>query len=254
MNTHTVCPTLSTIPHGFFTRRGGVSRGIYRSLNCGPGSSDDPENVAENRRIAATAISARRDTPLLSLYQIHSDKAVIASSNWGDDRPKADAMVTNRPGLILGILTADCTPVLFADEKAGVIGAAHAGWKGALSGVLENTVTLMETLGAKRANITAAIGPTIHQKSYEVDTEFQDRFTATDPTYSQFFASGADENHLQFGLPEFVMHQLSKAGLPAPWHANIDTYTSQDHFSYRRTTHAQEPDYGRQLSAIMLTR
>ena len=245
-------PAFHDVPHGFFNRRGGVSRGLYQSLNCGPGSNDDPACVAENRRIAAAHISGRRDTPVLSCYQIHSNRVVVADSDWGEDRPKADAVVTNTPGLILGILTADCTPVLFADTKAGVIGAAHAGWKGALNGVLEKTLTAMEGLGAHRKDICAAIGPTIHQNSYEVGEEFQQTFTEKDLSFARFFIPGTDNRHLQFDLPAFVEDRLNHLQLSNIWNAGIDTYTSEDHFSYRRTTHASEPDYGRQLSAIML--
>jgi len=239
-------------PHHFFSRRGGVSSGLYTSLNCGPGSGDDPENVAENRRIAASFISNRRDTPVLTCYQIHSADVALATSNWDEDRPRADAIVSNRRGLVIGVLTADCTPVLFADHQAGVIGAAHAGWKGALTGVLENTITAMEKLGAHRANITAAIGPTIQQTSYEVGSEFRDRFINTDPIFSSFFELGQDAAHLQFNLSAFVEFQLQKSNIQRVWNAHIDTYSSADHFSYRRATHRKEPDYGRQLSAIML--
>jgi len=245
------CPNI-TVPHSFFSRRGGVSGGLYASLNCGPGSNDDPANIAENRRITASLISGRRDTPLLSCYQIHSNQMVIAKSDWGEDRPKADAMVTNRPGLILGILTADCTPVLFADEKAGVIGAAHAGWKGALGGVLEETLTAMEGLGANRGDICAGVGPTIQAPSYEVTNEFQETFLSEDSDAERFFLPGKDENHRQFNLPGYVKQIINWSDVENIWDANIDTYTSDDHFSYRRTTHRAEPDYGRQLSAIML--
>jgi len=245
-------PLLSEVAHGYFGRRGGVSSGVYSSLNCGPGSNDDPALVAENRRITASIISGRRDTPLLSCYQIHSANVVVATNDWGEDRPQADAMVTTHPGLILGILTADCTPVLFADEKAGVIGAAHAGWKGALGGVLGNTIEAMEKLGAARCNIKAAIGPTIHQPSYEVGPDFLQTFASSNPEYTRFFLAGADNAHKQFNLAGFVENQLKKAGISAIWNAGIDTYKSADHFSYRRTTHKREPDYGRQLSAIML--
>lgn len=248
----TTSPTLHGVQHGFFTRRGGISSGLYQSLNCGPGSDDDPANVAENRRIAAAQISGRRDTPLLSCYQIHGSEVVVATGDWGEDRPQADAIVTNRPGLILGILTADCTPVLFADEKAGVIGAAHAGWKGALGGVLENTIVAMEQLGATRANIMAAIGPTIHQPSYEVSLPFRDNFITKNSGFGLFFLPGADKSHLQFDLPGFVKSQLEKANISRVWNSDIDTYASEDHFSYRRATHKDEPDYGRQVSAVML--
>lgn len=239
-------------PHAFLSKNSGVSRGIYDSLNCGPGSEDEAANVDENRRIAASLISGRRDTPILSCYQIHSADIVEVTANWLEDRPKADAMVTSVPGLILGILTADCTPVLFADEEAGVIGAAHAGWKGALTGVLANTVNAMEKLGAKRSRITAAVGPTIHQESYEVKAEFRSHFVDIDPVFASFFEQGHDVDHYQFDLPGFVSMQLRSQGLENIWHADIDTYKSVDHFSYRRTTHLHEPDYGRQLSGIML--
>lgn len=249
---HSVRPPSINTPSVFFSRQGGVSWGLYESLNCGPGSGDDPANVAENRRIAAAEISGRRDTPLLSCYQIHSNKVITATADWSDDRPKADAIVTNRPNLILGILTADCTPVLFADETNGVIGAAHAGWKGALYGVLENTVAEMEKLGAKRHCIEAAVGPTIHQASYEVTSPFLENFEKEDPAHRAFFKKGKDTEHWQFDLPGFVLAALDKLKLKQVWHANIDTYASPDHFSYRRTTHKKESDYGRQLSAIML--
>jgi len=245
-------PLLHEVAHGFFGQRGGVSSGIYSSLNCGPGSDDDPANVAENRRIAASVISGRRDTPLLTCYQIHSAKVAVASSDWGEDRPKADAIVTKKPGLIIGILTADCTPVLFADEKAGVIGAAHAGWKGALGGVLEETINAMEKLGADRENINAAIGPTIHAPSYEVTTDFRDHFLGEAGDAEKFFLSGKDSSHVQFDLPGYVRQVIVCAWIENIWDANIDTYPSDDHFSYRRTTHRRETDYGRQISAIMM--
>ena len=258
MTSHLTFPDLIGTPHGFLSREGGVSTGIYDGLNCGPGSDDDPDNVRENRRIAASLIAGRRDTPLVSLYQIHSNKVATASSNWGDaivdERPKADAMVTTQPGIILGILTADCTPVLFADMKAGVIGAAHAGWQGALGGVIENTVASMEQCGAMRADITAAIGPTIQQASYEVGADFEARFLAENANFSQFFMPGKDAAHRQFNLPALVENRLQDAGVARVANCGKDTYASDDHFSYRRTTHRAEADYGRQLSGIMLTR
>lgn len=240
------------LPHGFLSNQNGVSTGLYSSLNCGPGSDDDAELIAENRRIASSLIAQRRDTPIVSLYQIHSADVVTVDDDWGNDRPKADAMVTKHSGLILGILTADCTPVIFADEKHGIIGAAHAGWKGALGGVLENTICAMEALGATRETIHAAVGPTIHQPSYEVGTDFRSRFLNVDSSFGQFFSSGQDADHLQFNLPGFVNSQLKRSSIKSIWHANVDTYTSDNHFSYRRTTHKNEPDYGRQLSAVML--
>lgn len=243
---------VDTVSYGFFSNAGGVSSDIYESLNCGPGSNDDEANVAENRKRAAYMLSDNRQTPVLSCYQIHSNIVETVSHDWADNRPKADAMVTAKPGLILGILTADCTPVLFFDPAAHIIGAAHAGWKGALNGVLENTVTAMEALGASRKNITAMIGPTIHQASYEVGADFYSTFISNDTSYQGFFAAGKDSDHYQFDLPGFVEHQLAKAGINATRNTGIDTYTSPHHFSYRRTTHRQEKDYGRQLSAIML--
>lgn len=252
MTSHIKLPEFSSIPHAFLSNEDGVSQGIYESLNCGTGSDDDTDLVLENRRIAANIIAGRRDTPVVSCYQIHSDIALEVTADWGSDRPKADAMVTNRPGIILGILTADCTPVLFADEKAGVIGAAHAGWKGAHAGVVESTISGMEKLGASRANISAAIGPTIGQASYEVGADFEQNFLALDPSYQAFFKPGKDEGHRQFNLPAFVARQLEISGVEKITDCRIDTYESASHFSFRRTTHRKEPDYGRQLSGIML--
>ncbi len=251
MTDHLKSPAL-VAPHAFFSRAGGVSTGLYRGLNCGPGSSDAPEAVVENRRIAAKHLSGNPDTPLLSCYQVHGREVVVALKDWGNDRPKADAMVTNQPGLILGILTADCTPVLFEDAEAGVIAAAHAGWKGALMGVTDATVRAMEALGAKRERIKAAVGPTIHQASYEVDLDFRDRFTREQLDFDRFFLPGKDPWHVQFDLPGFVKYRLETDDVESVWMAGLDTYISEDHFSYRRTTHKGEPDYGRQLSAIML--
>ncbi|UTW60114.1 peptidoglycan editing factor PgeF [Kordiimonas sp. SCSIO 12603] len=252
MPKHITIDDFSSFPHSFMSNEGGTSRGIYRSLNCGPGSRDDVANVAENRRIVAEHIAKRRDAHVLSCYQHHSADVVVASSDWGEDRPKADAMVTRTPGLILGILTADCTPVLFSDEQAGIIGAAHAGWKGALGGVLENTILEMEKLGATRANIKTAIGPTIHQPSYEVGAGFKDQFLEKNTSFEKFFIAGKDSDHFQFDLPGLVTARLQAANILAIHNVRIDTYTSDVHFSYRRTTHRGEPDYGRQISAIML--
>lgn len=252
MFNHISSNQFSPFPHAFMSNEGGVSRGIYRSLNCGPGSNDDAMNVEENRRIVAEHIAKRRDAHVLSCYQHHSADVVVATADWGEDRPKADAMVTQTPGLILGILTADCTPVLFSDDKAGVIGAAHAGWKGALGGILENTIAAMEKLGASRGNIKAAIGPTIHQPSYEVGISFRDQFLDQNPAFEKFFAAGKDTEHFQFDLPGLVTARLDAVNLLGIHNVRIDTYTSDMHFSYRRTTHRGEPDYGRQISAIML--
>ena len=188
----------------------------------------------------------------LDIKTVHSNIAVRADCDWNENRPEADAMVTNTPGLILGILTADCTPVLFADNKNKVIGAAHAGWKGALSGVLQATFNQMLSLGAQLETTTVAIGPTIHQPSYEVTQPFKDKFLEHNEAYNKFIHSGCDDEHFQFNLPEFVKWQLRKTGLQSIYSSTTDTYTSQNHFSYRRTTHKNESDYGRQMSAITL--
>ncbi|QPQ54828.1 peptidoglycan editing factor PgeF [Allosphingosinicella flava] len=242
---------LDGIPHGFLGRRGGVSKGPCAGLNAGFGSGDDPAAVAENRRRAVEAVAPGRR--LVSVYQIHSAIAVPVSEPWGDDaRPEADALVTNRPGLALGIVTADCTPVLLADRHAGVIGAAHAGWKGAVGGVLEATIAEMEKLGARREAIAAAVGPTIARKSYEVDEGFLRRFVDIDPSSEHFF-SGGREDHYQFDLEGFVLSRLAAAGVTKVEALGLDTYSDPDRFySYRRATHRNEPNYGRQISIIAL--
>ncbi len=247
---HDRCPNLRT-SHGFFGRTGGVSSGLYESLNCGPGSGDTADNVAANRVRVSTALG-NKNAAVLSCYQVHGNTAVHAQTDWQTNRPQADAMVTDTPGLILGILTADCTPVLFEDADAGVIGAAHAGWQGALKGVTDSTIALMEKLGASRDRISAAIGPTIQQTSYEVGADFRDKFVAAMPGNANFFAPGKDNAHYQFDLPGYVAARLHGAGITTIWNAGTDTYASDEHFSYRRTTHRREPDYGRQISAIML--
>lgn len=237
------------IAHGFFGRTGGVSRGIYASLNCGPGSSDDPSNVAENRRRAREALGA---SALNTLYQIHSPNAVTVDAAWSIG-PQADAMVTKTRGIALGILSADCAPVLFADAEAQVIGAAHAGWKGALSGVIEATVAAMEALGARRSRIAAALGPCISQANYEVGEEFHARFVAADATNVRFFAAGARAGHHQFDLEAFVAARLVHAGVANLSRLSTCTYAHEaEFFSFRRATHRGEKDYGRELSAIVL--
>jgi YfiH family protein len=236
--------------HGFFGRDGGVSQGIYAGLNCGPGSNDDPAAIAENRRRAAQALGFEE---LSTLYQIHSADVLTLDKPLQDERPQADAMVTKTPGLLLGILTADCAPVLFSDKAARVIGAAHAGWKGACSGVLENTVRAMEALGAKKENIAAAIGPCIGQKSYEVGQEFVDRLLEADPANSVFFGKASRTGHAMFDLPGYVLSRLRAAGLRQIAVLGMDTLSDeQQFFSYRRTTLVGQKDYGRQLSAIGL--
>jgi len=244
------------IAHGFFGRPGGVSTGVYAGLNCGPGSGDVREHVIENRRRAMEALGA---PPLITLYQVHSADAVIVTEPWQiGEAPQADAMATAVPGIALGILTADCAPVLFADAKARVIGAAHAGWKGAIGGVTDSTIAAMESLGASRQNITAAIGPCIAQASYEVDSGFRDRFLAASPSNDAFFiASDRDtidcNRHFRFALEDYVAMRLAAAGLTKVEKLSADTYAAEDsYFSFRRTTHKGEPDYGRDLSAIVL--
>ena len=241
---------LAPLRHGFFTRKGGASSGIFRGLNCGPGSSDLSEVVEINRARVAAAVDVVPDH-LLTLHQIHSADVITLTAPFVD-RPKADAMVTATPGMALAVLTADCQPVLFADATAGVIGAAHAGWRGAKDGVLEATVAAMETLGATRASIVAVIGPTISQSAYEVGPEFIDGFLADDPQNTRFFIKGAADRYL-FDLPAFGLHLLRAAGVGhAEWTRHC-TYADPDRFySYRRTTHAKEADYGRLISVIRL--
>lgn len=246
---------LDNIPHGFFGRRGGQSGGIYGSLNVGIGSDDEAEAVRKNRDIAVNAILP--GAKLQSLYQIHSNKTVTLTGPMDlENRPQADAMVTDQPGLLLGILTADCVPVLFADTKAGVVGAAHSGWKGAISGVTDNTIAAMETLGADRDNITAAIGPCIAQKSYEVDEGFFRNFVDAAAANEAFFVDGAHKDgkqHYQFDIEGYVAARLASAGVKRAECLGEDTYSQADRFfSYRRTCHKGEPDYGRQISVIGL--
>lgn len=242
------------IAHGFFGREGGVSEGIYASLNCGPGSSDDPAKVAENRRRVTAALAP--DTRLVSLSQIHSAIVHALPRGSAEDgrRLEGDGMVTDTPGIALGILTADCTPVLFSDPVAKVIGAAHAGWKGALGGILEATLDAMERLGASRERIRAAIGPTISQGNYEVGWDFRDRFLELGLRNRRFFVPSDKEGHYRFDLPGYVAHRLAQAGIGGAENLGVCTYPRENgFFSFRRTTHAGEPDYGRQVSAIVLT-
>jgi YfiH family protein len=242
----------TSIQHGFFTREGGVSDGIYASLNLGIGSDDTPEHVMENRARVTGWFGAAPDQ-LMTCRQIHSPTVtVVEQATPLASRPEADAMVTKNAGIILGILTADCAPVLFFDSDAGVIGAAHAGWKGAIGGVLENTVSAMESLGAVRENIRAVIGPTIAPDSYEVGEEFAQRFLEQNAEYQAFFRAGK-VGHYWFDLPVFVVHRLTSIGVNAVW-CGVDTLAKEDLFySYRRTCLRGEKDYGRQISAIMLT-
>ncbi len=242
---------LAGLRHGFLGRRGGVSEGVCAGLNVGWGSDDDREAIAENRRRAVAAVAP--GASLVTVHQVHSPDAIVAPAPWPDDgRPKADAIVTDRPGLALGILTADCAPVLLADAQAGVIGAAHAGWKGAFAGVVESTVAAMERLGARRERIGAAVGPCIARRSYEVDEAFLRRFADADPENERFFAPGRDGHH-QFDLEGFVLSRLAEAGLARVEALGQDTYSQPEtFFSYRRATHRAEPDYGRQIALIAL--
>lgn len=242
---------LAGVAHGFLGRRGGVSRGATAGLNVGLGSADDPAAVAENRRIAVAALAP--EATLTTVYQVHSAEAVTVAQPWADaDRPRADAMVTDRPGVLLGILTADCAPVLFADVQAGIVGAAHAGWKGAFGGVTDATIVAMEALGARRDRIVAAIGPCIARASYEVDEGFLRTFAAADPANERFFAPGRAGHH-QFDLEAYVAHRLAAAGLTRIEALGLDTYADEDRFfSFRRATHRGEADYGRQISLIGL--
>ena len=242
---------LEGTPHGFLGRRGGHSSGLVAGLNAGLGSPDDPAAVRQNRGLALAAVAPGRQ--LVSVYQVHSPDCVTVLAPWGDDaRPQADALVTDRPGLALGIVTADCAPVLLADRSAGVIGAAHAGWKGAVGGVTDRTIAAMEALGARREAISAAVGPCIAQASYEVDQGFVDRFCADDPANAGFFAAGRAD-HAQFDLEGYVAHRLAAAGVGPVERLGLDTYTPEARFySYRRATHRGEPAYGRQLSLIAL--
>lgn len=244
---------LEGIPHGFLGRRGGVSTGVCAGLNVGFGSDDDPAAIRENRRRALAAVAP--GTALVTLHQAHSATALFATAPWPDGaRPEADGIVTDRPGLALGILTADCTPILFADRAAGVIGAAHAGWKGALAGIIEATVASMERHGGARGRIVAAIGPVIARKSYEVDEAVLRRFAEAEPANARFFSPGRDGHH-QFDLEAYVLARLAEAGITRAEALGLDTYADPDRFfSYRRATHRGEPDYGRQLSLIALPR
>ena len=241
---------LSPLRHGFFTRAGGASSGIFSGLNCGRGSSDQSEIVAINRTRVAEAMGVDVHN-LMNVHQIHSAKVVSVDEPFVEI-PKADALVTRTPGLALSVLTADCQPVLFADTDNHVIGAAHAGWRGALDGVLEATVDAMVALGAVRDKIVAIIGPTISQRAYEVGPEFLDRFLNEDPDYARFFANGA-EDRVHFDLPGFGLLRLRAAGVGhAEWTRHC-TYSDPDRFfSYRRSVHAKDPDYGRLISAIVL--
>ena len=242
---------LGGVAHGFLGRRGGVSTGPYAGLNVGTGSDDEAEAIAANRRLATEAVLP--GSRLVTVYQVHSADAVTVQAPIAHDlRPRADALVTDRPGLALGILTADCAPVLLADPQAGVVGAAHAGWKGALGGVTDAAILAMETLGARRDRIAAAIGPCIARASYEVDAAFARRFEADDPANERFFTPGRAGHH-QFDLEAYVAARLAAAGITRIEALGQDTYAQADRFySYRRATHRGEAGYGRQISIVGL--
>jgi YfiH family protein len=246
---------VNRIRHAFFTREGGVSQGIYTSLNCGPGSRDDGEAVTANRARAMAMLDLPPEA-LVTVHQIHSPDVVVVDGPWAEgQRPQADAMVTTTPGLALGILTADCAPVLFTDRRGTVVAAAHAGWKGAIGGVLDSTLDKMAALGAQKKNIVAAIGPCIGQRSYEVGAEFPAPFLAETAENRDFFAPSRREGHYLFDLPGYVSRKLSRLGVVEVTRVPADTCRDEARFfSYRRTTLRGEPDYGRQLSIIMLER
>jgi YfiH family protein len=243
------------VAHGFFTRQGGCSQGLFSSLNCGYGSGDDKEKVARNRAIVADALGIE-NANLLTVYQEHSPRVVTVTSAWpAQAPPAADAMVTREPRLALGALTADCAPVILAERSGGAIGVAHAGWKGALSGVADATVAAMEDLGAERRNIIAVIGPTISAAAYEVGPEFRTRFLAADRANEQFFTPATRERHSMFDLPAYLAQRLRRLDLAAVIDTAFCTYADEAHFfSYRRATHRGEPQYGRLISAVAITR
>jgi polyphenol oxidase len=239
--------------HGFFSRRGGVSDGLYNSLNCGFGSSDNPANVTINRARALIALGAQPGN-LVTTYQVHSPIAVCVKRPWNEDKaPEADAMVTDQPGVTLGILTADCAPILLVDETNGVIGAAHSGWRGALTGILEATIEAMTNLGAQPTRIAAAIGPCIGFDSYEVGREFPDPFLAENQADAVYFRDAPRSDHFLFDLAGYVARRMHSAGITSIDHLNCDTFAEEaSFFSYRRALHRDEEDYGRLISAISL--
>lgn len=245
---------MTGIRHGFFTRQGGVSEGLYAGLNCGLGSNDDPERVLQNRECVAVHLGAAQ-REVVTLYQIHSATAVSVDGPVNRAHlPKADAVVTSTPGLAVGVLTADCTPVLFADPEAKVVAAAHAGWRGAALGVLAATVQEMERQGARRERIRAAIGPTISQKAYEVGPDFEAAFLSSAFENARFFSRPEASSRVHFDLPGYVAHDLASLALAFVERVDLCTYENESlFFSFRRTTHRKEPDYGRQISAIVVT-
>jgi YfiH family protein len=248
-------PALAGLPgirHAFFTRQGGVSKGIYGSLNGGLGSSDERDRVVENRARMAAGLGVGPDS-LVSLHQVHSPDAVIVEAPFGTERPKADGMATRVPGLALAITTADCGPLLFVDRDSGVVGAAHAGWRGAFTGVIEATLAAMEDLGARRERTLVVLGPTIGRDAYEVGLDFRDRFLEADPANERFFVSSERPDRAMFDLPAYIGARAVAAGVGSFSTLGLCTYSDEERFfSYRRTSHRGEPDYGRLISAIAL--
>jgi YfiH family protein len=242
------------VAHGFFGRQGGHSRGIFASLNCGLGSGDERATVLRNREVVAKALGGR-EPQIVTTLQVHSAEAIVVTRPWPhDERPKVDGMVTNVPGLILGTLTADCGPVLLSDHRAGVIGCAHAGWKGALAGITDATVLKMEALGAKRENIVAVLGPTISKSAYEVGPEFFQRFAEAAAGNRIYFTDSVKSGHYMFDLPAYLIVRMKTFGIGTVIDSGLCTYAREaEYFSYRRATHAHEKDYGRQIAAITLT-
>ena len=245
--------TLTSISHGFFTREGGVSAGIYAGLNCGLGSSDEQALVIENRRRVAAHLGGNSDG-VVTLYQVHGATALNVTDPISRDAlPKADAIVTSTPGLVIGVLTADCAPVLLCDPKTKIAACAHAGWRGAVAGILESTISEMERQGAKRSRIITALGPCIHQAAYEVGEQFRDELVSINAGNSRFFATSAGSLKPHFDLPGYVLHRLEEAGIANIAHAAHCTHANESLFySYRRSTQRLEPDYGRQISAIVV--
>jgi polyphenol oxidase len=241
------------IAHGFFDRGGGHSSGIFASLNCGLGSGDDPEIVAKNREIVARELKIE-PVNLVSTWQVHSAEVVHVTRPWPlSERPKVDGMVCNTKGIAIGVLTADCAPILFADPEAGVVGTCHAGWKGALAGVSTSTIAMMKTLGANHDRITAVIGPTISKANYEVGPDFPNLFIAADSDNAKFFVPSTKQDHHMFDLPGYLLHRLKQAGIKTAMNLGLCTYADEPRFfSYRRATHRGEQDYGRLMSAIAL--
>jgi YfiH family protein len=242
-----------SVRHGFFTREGGLSKGLFASLNCGFGSGDDKSTVARNRALAGGCLRVQA-SHLLTVWQFHSSDVIFADAPWDTlSPPRGDAIVTATPGLAVGVLTADCAPILLADHEAGVIAAAHAGWKGALSGVSDATVAAMEKIGARRARITAVIGPTISQQNYEVGPDFSRAFIEQDVANAAFFAPSARGNHHMFDLPRYLERRMTLAGVGRVANLDLCTYADEhSFFSYRRATHRHERNYGRQIAAIVL--